>query len=90
MYYPILLTVSGKSYQLESEKGINWFLVLILACLNSSDTGASFILVYYFNTSLSLPLMYLNRCTNTSKCNLPGFDENFANLCTEKLKSALV
>ena len=34
--------------------------------------------------------MYLNKCTNTSKCTLPGFDENFSNLCTSKLKYTLV
>ena len=34
--------------------------------------------------------MYLNKCTNPSKCTLPGLDENFSNLCTEKLKSTLV
>ena len=34
--------------------------------------------------------MYLKKCTNHSKHNLPRFDENFANLCTAKLKSTLV
>ena len=40
MYAPVLLPVSGQSFQLESEKAIKWFLVLILACLNRSVTGA--------------------------------------------------
>ena len=34
--------------------------------------------------------MYINKNTNPSKVNLPSFDENFVNLCTEKLKSTLV
>ena len=34
--------------------------------------------------------MYLNKVTNSSKFTLPGFYENFANLCTAKLKSTLV
>ena len=34
--------------------------------------------------------MYLNRCTNTSKFTVTGFDENFANYCTAKLKYTLV
>ena len=34
--------------------------------------------------------MYLNRCTKPSKYTLPGFDDNFANLCTAKLKSNIV
>ena len=34
--------------------------------------------------------MYINICTNPSKCTLPGFSEIFANLCTAKLKSTLV
>ena len=34
--------------------------------------------------------MYLNRCTNPSKFTLPGFDGNFANLCTAKLKLTLI
>ena len=33
--------------------------------------------------------MYLNKCTKPSKCTLPGFDKNFASLCTAKLKSTL-
>ena len=37
------MTVYGKYFQLESENAINWFLVLILACINRSDIGASFI-----------------------------------------------
>ena len=60
------------------------------ACPNRSVTGASFISAYYFNTKVLLSLMYLNRWTNTSKCNLPGFAENFANLCTAKLKSTIL
>ena len=40
---PILLPVSGQSCQLEIEKSIKWFLVLILACLKRSVTGVSFI-----------------------------------------------
>ena len=42
MYAPVLLPVSGKSYQLESEKSIKWFLVLRLAGLKISVTSASF------------------------------------------------
>ena len=34
--------------------------------------------------------MYLNKYTKPSRCTLPGFDENFANLCTAKHKSTLV
>ena len=34
--------------------------------------------------------MYLNKYTNPSNFTLSGFDENFANLCTEKLKYTLV
>ena len=34
--------------------------------------------------------MYINKCTNSSKCNLPLFDENVSNLCSAKLKSTLV
>ena len=34
--------------------------------------------------------MYLDKCTKPSTCTLPGFDENFYNLCNEKLKSNLV
>ena len=30
--------------------------------------------------------MYLKKITDPSKYTLPGFDENFANLCTLKLK----
>ena len=36
----VLLAVSGQSFQLESEKSIKCFLVLILACLKRSVTGA--------------------------------------------------
>ena len=43
IYAPILLPVSVKYFQLESEKAINWFSVLILSFINRSDTGASFI-----------------------------------------------
>ena len=40
---PVLLSVSEQSFQLESEKAINWLSVLILSCLKRSDKGASFI-----------------------------------------------
>ena len=90
MYAPVLLPVSGQSCQLESEKAIKWFLVLILACLNRLVTGGSFRSAYYFRPTVLLSLMYLNKCINTSECTLPGFAETFANLCTEKLKSTLV
>ena len=41
MYDPVILPVSVKSCQLEPEKSIKWFLVLILACIKRSVTGAS-------------------------------------------------
>ena len=81
----VLLPVSGKSCQLESEEAIKWFLVLILACLKRSFTGTSFKSAYYFRPKVLLSLMHINKCTNTSKCTLPILAENFANLCTEKL-----
>ena len=62
----------------------------MLACLNRSDTGSSFISAYYFNPKVLFSLMYLNKCTKSSKYTLPGFDETFANLCTAKLKPTLV
>ena len=34
--------------------------------------------------------MYLNKYANISNCNLPGFDENSADLCNAKLKSTFV
>ena len=43
MYAHVLLPVSGQSCQLESEKDIKWFPVLIIACLDRSVTGASLI-----------------------------------------------
>ena len=44
----------------------------------------------YIRDNKTLSLIYLNICINPSKCTLPVFAENFANLCTEKLKSTLV
>ena len=89
-YAPVLIPVSGQSCQLEPEKYIKWLLVLIMDCLKRSVTGASFRSAYYFRPNVLLSLIYINRCTNLSKCTLPGFAENFSNLCTAKLKSALV
>ena len=34
--------------------------------------------------------MYIKKYTKPSKCTLPGFCENNTNLCTTKLKYALV
>ena len=34
--------------------------------------------------------MYIDKCTNPSEFTLPGFDKNFDNLCTEKLKYTIV
>ena len=42
-YTPVLVPVFGQSCQLESYNSINWFSVLILSYLNSSDKGASLI-----------------------------------------------
>ena len=39
--------------------------------------------------SIVVPNAYKKR-TDTSRYSLPGSDENFANLCTEKLKSTIV
>ena len=47
-------------------------------------------LLRYIRPKVFLSLMYLNRCINTSKCTLPGLAENFANLCTAKIKYTLV
>ena len=55
----------------------------------------------YYNTTLPYDMIFtkansstsdekVEKLTNNSKCTLPGFDENFANLCTEKLKPTLV
>ena len=55
-----------------------------------SVTGASFRSEKYFRPKVLLSLIYINKYTNPSKFTLPGFSENFANLCTAKLKSTLV
>ena len=47
-------------------------------------------LLRYIRDNKTLGLMYLNKRTNPSKCTLPGLVDNFANLCTAKLKSNLV
>ena len=36
------MKVYGQSFQLESEKVINWFSVLVLAFINRSDKGEYF------------------------------------------------
>ena len=41
MYAPVLIPVSGQSCQLESEKAIKWFLVLILACIKMGQLTMS-------------------------------------------------
>ena len=68
----------------------NFFLVLIIACLDISYIGASSILEWYFNPKLFLSLIYLNKCIKPSKCKLPVFYEHISNLCTAKHKSTLV
>ena len=62
----------------------------MLSYLKMTDRGEFSILAYYFNPKVLSSLMYLKKCTKPSKCTLPGFDENFSNLCTAKQKSTLV
>ena len=90
IYDPVLLPVFGKPFQIESEKAINWFSVLILDYLNRSYKVASFISGYYFKAKVLFYLMYFNKCTNPSKSTIPGFYKNISNLCTAKLKSTIV
>ena len=87
IYAPVLMPVSGKSYQLESEKAIIWFSVLILDCLNRSDNGAPFIIIQ--SQSLFVPNLS-QQMYQSVKFTFPGFNENFAKFCTEKLKSTIV
>ena len=54
-YWP----VSVQYFQLEPEKAINWFSVLMLACLNRLDKGASLIWEWYFKPKALLFLMYI-------------------------------
>ena len=44
IYASVLLPVSGHSFHIESENTVNWFSVLLLSCINSSDRGAYSIL----------------------------------------------
>ena len=56
------MTVSRKSCHMESESTINWFQVLIIACIESRDRGKCSILKKYINPKLLLSLIYLNKC----------------------------
>ena len=83
------MTLSGQSFQMESESIINCFSDLMIVCLKSPYICALSLLAYYVNPKLLLSLMYLNTCTKATKYTLPGFDKHFSNLFNAKHKCTI-